>query len=173
MNRGLTVIELCLLLAMASALLAVLVPEYNMAKERASQKCTIADMEMWNSAVSFYINDHSAAPANPNGPVSFDTLITKQLAPYLEAVRVNDWWGYPFRIWTGENIREYGISTRNEKDYIIASFGKEGHREPWRYDKNEPDSGCFDLSEPDDFRKDIVLWNGRFVRHPRKDHDPQ
>ena len=171
-KNGFTVWELILSLVILGILLAVLIPLYLTAKQRATQKSTMADMQMWGEAVALYIEENSVAPSNPRGSLHYKKLIIKELTPYLKAIRVVDWWGHAFFVWTGRGDNWYGIPTTSEKDFIIASCGKEGLQEGWRYEPENPESGYFEMKKYKDFEKDLVLWNIKFIRCPKSNKQP-
>jgi len=54
-------------------------------------------------------------------------------------------------------------------DFIVVSLGRDGIMEDWEFDENEPDSGLFVLTGMGDFDKDIVMWNGSWIRATRSD----
>jgi len=165
--KGFTVGELLLFLVLLGILIALLIPLFITARERATLKSTMADMRIWGEAITCYIADHSVAPINPRGVMHYKKPILKELSPYLNAIQVFDWWGHPFRIWIGKAIGQYGITTTNDKEFIIASFGKDGIIEGWKYDPKSPNSGFFNLKELEDFEKDLVMWNNKFIRCPK------
>ena len=172
-KNGFTVWELILSLVILGILLAVLIPLYLTAKERAAQKSTMADMQMWGEAMALYIEENSVAPTNPRGSLHYKKLIIKELTPYLEAIRIVDWWGHAFYVWTRKAENWYGIPTTTDKDFIISSCGKEGLQEGWKYEPENPESGYFEIKKYKDFEKDLVLWNNKFIRCPRsKKHRP-
>jgi prepilin-type N-terminal cleavage/methylation domain-containing protein len=165
-KNGFTVWELILSLVILGLLLAVLIPLYLTAKERAAQKSTMADMQMWGDAVALYIEENSVAPPSPRGILTYKKTIIKELTPYLKAIRVVDWWGHAFYVWTRKGDNWYGIPTTTEKDFIIASRGKEGLQEGWKYEPENPESGYFEIEKYKDFEKDLVFWNKKFIRCP-------
>lgn len=166
-KNGFTVWELILSLLILGILLALLIPLFLKAKEKATQKSTMADMIMWSEAIMCYISEHSIAPTNPRGKMHFKKKIIKEVSPYLKAVRIIDWWENRFLIWTGNGIRQYGIITHDEKEFIIASFGHDQWMEGWKYDPTDPEAGFFKVKDFKDFDKDLVLWNNRFIRCPK------
>jgi prepilin-type N-terminal cleavage/methylation domain-containing protein len=171
-KNGFTVWELILSLVILGLLLAVLIPLYLTGKERAAQKSTMADMQMWGEAVALYIEENSVAPSSPRGSLTYKKTIIKELTPYLKAIRIVDWWGHPFYVWTGSEKNWYGIPTTTDKDFIIASRGKEGLQEGWKYTVKNPESGYFEIRKYKDFEKDLVFWNKKFVRCPKSKKQP-
>jgi len=163
---GFTLLGLALSLASAGLLVALFIPLYRNAKNTATLRATIADMEMWARAIEGYTIDHGAAPTNPNGRIHYKKPILRELMPYFDRVRISDLWGTPYRVWIGAGIEKYGIRTKRPGDILIISLGKRGNQENWSYDPERPLAGLYALLGPDDFEKDIVLWNGRMVRGP-------
>jgi hypothetical protein len=125
-------------------------------------------MEMWSRAIERYAIDHGAAPTNPNGRLTYKKPILLELLPYLERVRITDLWGFSYWIWTGPGIDEFGIRTTGPEDFLIVSMGKKEWRESWTFDPRRPQAGLFEIRDEEDFNKDVVLWNGRFVRGPKQ-----
>jgi type II secretory pathway pseudopilin PulG len=165
-RRGFTILGLLCGLGAFGLLVVLFIPLYQNAKNAVTLRATMADMEMWTKAIQSYISDKGIAPANPNGWISFKKPIVRELLPYLERVQTTDWWGFSYWIWTGPGIDQYGIRTTGPADFIIASPGKEGIREAWKFDADNPQAGYHKIRELDDFKKDIVLHNGQFLRRP-------
>jgi len=165
-RRGFTILGLLCGLGAFGLLAVLFIPIYQNAKNAVTLRATMADMEMWTKAIQSYISDKGMAPANPNGWISFKKPIVRELLPYLERVQTTDWWGFSYWIWTGPGIDQYGIRTTGPAEFIIASLGKEGIREGWKFDADNPQAGYHKIRELDDFKKDIVLHNGKFLRRP-------
>jgi len=166
-KKGFTLIELLLSLVFLSIITALLVPLITTARERATQKSTLLDMQKWAEAISSYIADHSIAPTNPQGRLNYEKAIIDELSPYLNIISIVDWWGYPYRIWTGKGITKYGITSEDEKEFIIASFGRKGYMEGWRYNPENSKQGFFVVNKLEDYEKDLVIWSNRFIRSPK------
>jgi len=163
---GLTITGLVLCLAAAAVLAALAVPLHDRARDAASLACTLSDMRGWDRAFQAYIAAKGAAPDSPLGPTVFKKPIVEELAPYMDQYRTLDWWGFNYRIWTGRGALEYGIRLENERDYLLVSTGKGGIREAWAYDPARPEAGLHAIAAPEDYEKDVVIWNGRLVRGP-------
>lgn len=165
-NKGFTVGELLLSLTVIITLIASLFPFYQTARQRATQKSTILEMERWAKAITTYTTDYAKAPTNPLGKMHYKKEIINELTPYLNAIVILDWWHHYLWIWTGKGNEEYGMTSESETDFIIASLGKEGRREGWKYDPRKPDSGISKPKSMEDFERDLVMWNNRFIRGP-------
>lgn len=164
---GFTIGEFLVSLIFLAIIIVLLIPLFTTARERATQKSTLLDMQKWAEAINSYIADYSVAPTNPQGRLNYKKEIIRELAPYLETIRNVDWWGYPYRIWTGKGLKRYGITTKDEKEFIIASVGRKGYMENWRFDPKNPEQGFFQVDKLEDYEKDLVLWNNRFIRSPK------
>lgn len=136
------------------------------ARNMAAVCSTVADMKKFSTAISQYIKDHGTVPTNPHGPVHRKKELIRELMPYIDHTRCMDWWGYSFNIWTGPGNRVFGFSTKENHDFIIASFGKDGNIDSWSYNPEDTSKGGFFLKKTSDFEKDIILMNGEFVRAP-------
>jgi type II secretion system protein G len=166
-KKGFTIGEMLLLLIVIGILISLVVPLFLFTKEKATQRSTMVDMQMWAEAIACYIADHSVAPTNPRGIMNYKKPIVKELSPYLKAIRILDWWGYPFQIWTGKGVHQYGITTKTEKEFIIASLGRKGVMDGWKYFPTNLSSGFFEIKKLKDFENDLILWNNKFIRCPR------
>jgi type II secretory pathway pseudopilin PulG len=165
-QRGFTLAGLLVGISLAVIMATLCVPLFRNAKNTATLRATIADMETWARAIERYTADHGAAPTNPNGRLTYKKPIVRELMPYLDRIKITDLWGFGYWIWTGPGIGKFGLKTTGPGDFIIMSLGKKERPEAWRFDPARPRAGLFTVREPEDFEKDIVLWNGRFVRGP-------
>jgi type II secretory pathway pseudopilin PulG len=166
-RAGFTLFGLLFSLAVVGILVTLFVPVFEKAKSKATLRATLADLDMWQRGLQAYISDHHAAPTNPGGRIRYKKPILRDMLPYLPHVRSSDWWGNNYLIWTGPRIDEYGIRTASATDVILVSTGKGALRENWAYDPARPQAGLYDVREPADYEKDIVIWNGRLVRGPK------
>ena len=75
---------------------------------------------------------------------------------------------YGYRVYCGEACNgKYGISGCGPDDFVVVSYGRDGKEEDWLYDFNNPKAGLYEVVSLDDFDKDIVMWNGSWIRAPR------
>ena len=155
------------LLVFICLLLAVFIPFFVKAKERSTQRTTMREMMIWSQAMGDYIQDHAKAPTNPYGKLHYRKKIVEELSPYLTSVLIVDRWANLFWVWTGPENRQYGIYTDDEKDFIIASYGRQGEMEGWVFDSLNKENGAYPVQKWDDFKNDIVLFNHEFVRYPK------
>lgn len=157
--------QLLLIIALLGTIAFLLYPPYQMAVNRASQKSTLKDMFDWSRALSSFLADHEYLPAMA-GKLTFKREILKLFAPYLTYIRLNDYWGNRYFIWTGKNCHQYGIVPA-ENDYLIASFGKDRIKENWKYDPGQKVIGLYLVKDISDFNKDLIIYNAILIRGPR------
>jgi len=164
--KGIAIYELILLILLLAVIAFLTVPIYSRAVQTATQKCTLRDMVRWSNAISAYISDNNAPPSNPAGRLTFKKLFIEQLVPYLEILRIKDWWGNSYFVYIGKTSNGYGIKPKSEYDYCLVSFAKEGIKENWVYDELLPSRGLYKVKTIKDFEKDLVIYNGRLIRGP-------
>jgi len=165
-SKGLVIYEVILILIFTGLLLLLLFPVYKKAENKAAQKATIKDISIWARAIEDYLIDHQSAPTNPKGELSIKKQFIIDIAPYMKYLRFLDWWGNRLSIWIGRNNPKYGISFLKPTDFVIASFGRDGIKELWKFNPASPQQGWYKVKTLKDFNKDIVLFNGKFIRCP-------
>ncbi|HAW57961.1 MAG TPA: hypothetical protein DCX03_02915 [Bacteroidales bacterium] len=164
-GSSLTLYQLLLIIVFIVIAIVLLYPVYEKAVNTASQKSSIKDMVTWSRAFSDYLLEHSTLPAI-SGPLAFKKDVLEELSPYLEVIRLNDYWGNRFYIWTGLSCHQYGL-VPGDQNYIVASFGRDRIKENWRYNPLLPAAGLYDIKAISDFDRDLIIYNGSLIRGPR------
>jgi len=87
---------------------------------------------------------------------------------YLKIVHIKDQWGGNFIVYCGEACEgKYGISYPAEDDFLVCSFGQDKKMEYyWSFDYYDEKAGLFTVYSIDDFDKDLVNYNGAWIRVP-------
>jgi type II secretory pathway pseudopilin PulG len=141
--------------AFAGILAAIAIPNFLTAKERASQKRTMAGIRSLATAVESYAADTNEYPKG-SAPVDLrETLVPK----YIKEVPTVDGWGHGLQY-----ICLKDATSQSEKcvGYVIGSAGKDG--------RFEHDSLLETLAGPEktttNFDCDIVYSTGKFVEYP-------
>jgi len=170
-GRGFTLIELLIVVAIIGILSGILIPVFEGAMQKAKQKSTMVDIGNYAKAITSYITDVGSAPTSPGGAADSGSTFFSQLIPfqYVTLPR-RDQWGNPFRIWTGTDIAgHFGIDTSEvaRDDFLIQSMGRDGVDEGYTYDRASSENNFYVVQTMDDFNKDLIMWDGNWIRAPR------
>ncbi|MBN1939356.1 MAG: type II secretion system protein [Candidatus Aminicenantes bacterium] len=165
-ENGFSLIELLIVVAIIGILAALLIPNAMTALQKAKIRGTQKDINVIASAIAGYISEKATPPVS-NGALT-GTLIAALSPLYLKAIPTSDQWGQPFMIFTGSNCDgQYGISGSGMDDFLVASYGRDKSVETWTYNSALPGGGLYSISSTGDFDKDIINFNGGFIRGPR------
>jgi type II secretion system protein G len=165
-RRGFSLIELLIVVAVIGILASIAVPNFMTAVHRAKQKSTMKDIVSISAAITNYVTDNESTPFQ-DGTYNGSTDFYKTLSPfYIKVLPINDKWGNNFRVWTGESANQYGISNPTRNDFLVASFGRDNKQDSFFFRPNDPEGGGFLLTRMSDFNKDLIMWNGSWIRRP-------
>ena len=149
-ERGFTLIELMIVVAIIALISAVAMVAYFTAVDRARQKRTVSDMRTiaaaWEARASEMQSYVVAGYAFPETEVTYEQLSDALRPTYTRAVSRLDGWGRPYQFATGDG----------PKDYAIRSAGRDGIFQEEEYTPGETD-------DPD---CDVVYANGGFITYP-------
>lgn len=165
-QKGFTLIELLIVVAIIGILAMLLIPNAMNALQKAKVRGTQKDVSQIASWVAEYITD-KATPFTQTGAIS--AAMNTALVPfYTKVLPTTDQWGFPFQVFTGTNVNaNYGLAGAASDDFLVASWGRGGELEGWTYNAATPEAGFYSLSTADDFTKDLISFNGQFIRGPR------
>jgi type II secretion system protein G len=168
---GFTLIELLIVVAIIGILVSILIPVFQGAMQKAKQKTTMVDMGNIAKAITSYVTDMGAAPTSPEGNLQTDSDMFTQLTPFhYVTFTTRDQWGTWFQVWTGLSVAgHFGIEEGDvgRDDFLVQSLGRDGIDEGYSYDRSSPENNFYVLQTMDDFNKDLILWNGNWIRAPR------
>ena len=132
------------------------------------QKTAMIEIMTITTALADYITDNGVAPKQ-DGIYDENSDFNLSLSPfYIKSLPIQDPWGNNYIVYCGEACNgNYGAMGCVEDDFIIVSYGRDGEEETWEYNSADPNAGLFIIESADDFNKDLVVWNGSWIRAPR------
>ena len=137
--------------------------------EKDRQLMSMKDMTYIETAMADYKTDFGVPPKQA-GTYDRHGEFDKTLSPfYIKVLPVEDGWGNGFRVYTGKacNGSYEGIKGCTDKDTVVVSYGRDGKKENWKYNPRNPEAGLYELKSDSDYDKDLVMWNGKWIRAPR------
>jgi type II secretory pathway pseudopilin PulG len=144
------------IVAVLGIIAAIAIPNFLTAKQRASQRRTMADIRSLSAAVEAYSTDKNEYP---KGTTAAD--LSAALAPtYIKTVPAVDGWGHAVKY----TCLKDATTPDSEKcaGYAIASAGKDGI-----FEQPSLDNAASQEPRPTtNFDCDIVYSNGKFVEYP-------
>ena len=81
-----------------------------------------------------------------------------------------DKWGNPYIVYSGAAVAHFpgfSESTVSKTDFIIVSYGRKGLEEHFVFDPDHREAGIFEAKTMTDYDKNLVNWNGTWIRAPR------
>jgi len=141
-------------------------PEITELKKK--QRYTMMDIRTITTALADYVSDNGVAPKQ-DGPYDENLEFIKALAPfYVRNLPVHDGWFNPYLVYCGEACNgKYGISGCGADDFVVVSYGRDKKKEAFTFNPSNPEAGIFEIESAEDFDKDLIMWNGSWVRAPR------
>jgi len=152
--------------------LGMWIPAENLTKffsQPEKQKTAMIDITVISTALVDFVTDNGITPKQ-EGIYSEDSDFYYALSPfYLKELPIKDPWGNNYRAYCGLACTgKFGISGAASDDFIIVSYGKDGEKEMWEFNAMNPEGGIFVVKDVSDFDKDLIMWNGSWIRAPRK-----
>lgn len=167
-QKGFNLVELLVAVVIIALLAMIVIPSARVSISRARLKSTMKNVSAISRALSNYILDNGRTP-NQNGTYDSNSSLYLALSPfYIKILPTQDQWGNGFRIWCSDAAEGiYGISGPGSEDFLVASFGQDRTQEgDFTFNKLLPEEGFYFLRQMSDFNKDLVMWNGAWIRRP-------
>jgi len=139
------------------------------ATDQAKQLNSLRKVTFINQATTDYMTD-IGVPPKQSGTYTRGSEFNKALSPfYVKVLPISDSWEGNYRVYTGKACNGVydGIEGCTEKDIIIVSYGRDGKKENWTYNPKKPGAGLYEIKSEKDYDKDLVIWNGNWIRAPR------
>lgn len=152
----------------AKAAANIIQEDPQMTKQRDLQRISMKEITVVCTALADYITDFGIAPKQ-DGTYDENIELCKALAPfYVRNLPVYDGWGNAYLVYCGEACNgKYGIFGSGPDNFLVLSYGRDRMKEDWRFDPGNPEAGLYELNNLDDFDKDLIIWNGSWIRAPK------
>jgi hypothetical protein len=139
------------------------------ATDQAKPLNSMKEVTFINQAMTDFMTDFGVPPKQ-SGTYTRGSEFNEALSPfYIKVLPISDAWEGNYRIYTGKSCNGVydGIEDCTDKDIVIVSYGRDGKKENWKYNSKKPQAGLYEIKSDKDYDKDLVIWNGNWIRAPQ------
>jgi len=86
---------------------------------------------------------------------------------YLKVLPITNGWDNNFRAWCGLGAVKFGITHPLADDFFVASLVRDDVRDDYVFDPDSVQAEFYTVKSLADFDKDLIMWNGTWIRAPR------
>jgi prepilin-type N-terminal cleavage/methylation domain-containing protein len=169
-ENGFTLIEVLIVVAIIGILAAMLIPNAITAIQKTKQKSTMKEILSMATAALDYAMDNGEWTINQAGDIDSACDFVQAITPfYLKICPVVDYWGEPYKVYVGSQaaVRSIRDEDVGPEDLVIESYGRDGISDGWIYEPATPEDDFYTVDGLPAFKRDIVNWNGSWIRAPR------
>jgi hypothetical protein len=166
-------IEVMIIVAIIVILSGLIIPNVIVKIQHHKIRSTIREINTLANYCLAYIKENGEAPAAgiQSGPLVPGNIFIKVLGDkHLMPYAINDRWGNPLVVYSGSAVSDFHGFIKDKagkSDFIIVSYGHDGIDEGFFYDPANPKAGWFKVNSMADFKKDLINWNGTWIRRPQ------
>lgn len=169
-NKGFTLIEVLIVVAIIGILAVLLIPNAITAIQKSKQKSTMKDIVAIATAASDYVSDNGEWTIVQSGDINSSSEFVQAITPFhIKICPVLDYWGEPYKVYLGNQaaIRSIAADDVGPDDFVIESYGRDGVSDGWVYDPTSTEDDYYTVDNWPAFKFDMVNWQGSWLRAPR------
>ena len=169
-NKGFTLIEILISVAIIGILAALLIPNAITAIQKSKQKSTMKEMVSIATAATDWVSDNGEWSFAQSGDIDAACTFVQEITPfYIKICPVVDEWGGAYKVYLGAQaaIRNIQATDVGPDDFIIESYARDGITDGWVYDPAATNDDYYSVTTLAAFKFDMVCWNGSWIRSPR------
>lgn len=169
-NRGFTLIEVLIVVAIIGILAVLLIPNAITAIQKAKQKSAMKDILSMATAASDCMADNGEWTMAQSGDIHASSEFVLAITPfYIKFCPITDPWGESYKVYLGDLAAVRSISSDDigPEDFVIESYGRDSISDGWEYDPADTEDDYYTVDGWQAFKYDMINWNGGWIRAPK------